>query len=735
MKTHLTVHMIANAHLDPVWLWSWQRGSDEALATCRAACDLLDEYPDVVFTRGEAWAYEQVRQFDPPLLARIAGHIAAGRWEATGGWWVQSDTNVPAAEALRMNIRLGRAWFREHLGLQDFPVAYLVDSFGHGSYLPRILQDSGQRYFVMMRPGPHERPLPSALFRWRSPDGAEVLTFRIVGGYLSAGPDLRRHIQRAIDGAPPDIGHVMCFFGVGDHGGGPTRAAVEWIRAQRDFAPGVRLEFSSPTRFFAAVESRREACPMVSGELEPHAIGCYSVCGDLKREVRAAEQAAIDVERLLDRCGNPAEHKRLLRELEEIWRIVCFNQFHDIVTGSSVREAVREQRAQAGEARQRIERLVHARLRAPDGPAAGCNLPGQRLHLVNRSGRQWTGLAEAEVWTDWRRWEHHLEAADGRVVPCQCAASAALTPWTADGIPRLLIPLNLEPDEHRILRIVPGVAEAALAGEAPRFDAGMLENGLLRVELGRWGVMQIYDVARGPGWAMIAAPLSFECRADDSDTWSHGIERYAGPVLGTVEFEAPVLAASGPLRTTARMAGRVGQSPLMLFVSLERGAKVVHLRLDAMYQERQTLLKAVFSPHFGVRQRLDRVAGGWQERALDGKEYALHHAIATESQLVGAMGLILPDSFAVECGPGAVRPTLIRNSLYAYDRNPPADARTDPRLLERPGTDEGPQSIRLGVAIGEAAKPESLEAVLDCYQRPPHAWDDYGGGARLARFE
>jgi alpha-mannosidase len=89
-SSQVIVHMIGNAHLDPVWLWHWQRGADECLATCRAACDLLDDYPEVIFTRGEAWAYEQVRTLDPELFERIRGHIRGGRWAVVNGWWVST---------------------------------------------------------------------------------------------------------------------------------------------------------------------------------------------------------------------------------------------------------------------------------------------------------------------------------------------------------------------------------------------------------------------------------------------------------------------------------------------------------------------------------------------------------------------------------------------------------------------------------------------------------------------
>ena len=35
------IHLIGNAHLDPVWLWQWQEGFAEVKATFRSALDRM----------------------------------------------------------------------------------------------------------------------------------------------------------------------------------------------------------------------------------------------------------------------------------------------------------------------------------------------------------------------------------------------------------------------------------------------------------------------------------------------------------------------------------------------------------------------------------------------------------------------------------------------------------------------------------------------------------------------
>ena len=114
----LTIHMIGNAHLDPVWQWRWPAGLDEAIATCRSACDFLDEYPELYITRGEAWVHAQIQKLHPRLFARIAKHAEAGRWCVVHGWWVQPDCNLPRAESFRKHAELGNKFFQEAMGIK-----------------------------------------------------------------------------------------------------------------------------------------------------------------------------------------------------------------------------------------------------------------------------------------------------------------------------------------------------------------------------------------------------------------------------------------------------------------------------------------------------------------------------------------------------------------------------------------------------------------------------------------
>jgi alpha-mannosidase len=246
------IHLIFNAHIDPIWLWPLQAALDEVLATCRSACDRLDAHPDLTFSRGEAWVYHQIERLDPALFRRITRYIKQGRWEIVGGWWIQPDCNLPSGFAFRRQIEEGKRYFLDRFG--HFPeIAFNVDSFGHAATLPGYLRTAGQRYYIMMRPQEREMALPARLFRWRGYEGGpEVITFRIASSYTTRELNLE-HIRACLEGLPKEVEDTMCFVGVGDHGGGPTERQIAWLRQHWNAFEGHTFLFSTPARYFKAV--------------------------------------------------------------------------------------------------------------------------------------------------------------------------------------------------------------------------------------------------------------------------------------------------------------------------------------------------------------------------------------------------------------------------------------------------------------------------------------------------
>ncbi|MBU7004270.1 MAG: alpha-mannosidase, partial [Theionarchaea archaeon] len=332
------IHMIGNAHLDPVWLWVWQDGLEVAQKTCRDAVDLLDKHPGYKFSRSSAAVYKWVESTDPELFSRIKEHVGGGRWNIVNGWWVQPDCNIPCGESLVRQGLYGQLYFKERFGRRA-KVGFNVDTFGHCGTLPQILRKLGLNYYVFMRPDPREKTLPSNLFWWQSPDGSRVLTDRIDSYGAGDLEDLDRKFKRSTARSRESGLDSMCFYGHGDHGGGPTEEMVKKIEDMKNEVQEFVVDFSTPDEFFQALESHLPEFPVVVDDLQHHSRGCYTVVSDIKRANRMLESSLVSAEKFCSMAslhlGVPYPREILRRS----WETLLFHQFHDIMGGTSIKPA------------------------------------------------------------------------------------------------------------------------------------------------------------------------------------------------------------------------------------------------------------------------------------------------------------------------------------------------------------------------------------------------------------
>ena len=311
------IYVICNSHLDPVWLWNRSSGRSAWLNTMHSVARIMEEEADLKFTCSSAALYRYIEERDPALFNKIAAWVKCGRWEITGGWEVQSDVILSRPETLIHQALSAREYFCNRFGV-EVKTGYCVDSFGHTSGLPKILNASGFTHYVYSRS--QETP---GVFNWRSDDGSSVTALHILNSYgTGAGMDF---LKRAFDKhlASP-LEHQTMFFGVGDHGGGISRKELAFIR---EMQKQYDVVFSTLTEYFEVIKDM--PLETVTGELGPVFKGCYSNCHEVKRKIARATRRMIAAEKLGVKAG----------ELREAWNELCFNHFHDILPGTSVREA------------------------------------------------------------------------------------------------------------------------------------------------------------------------------------------------------------------------------------------------------------------------------------------------------------------------------------------------------------------------------------------------------------
>ena len=196
------VHLICNAHIDPIWQWDWQEGVSATLSTFQSAVDLCEEF-DYIFCHNEVTVYKYVEEYAPALFERIRALVKAGKWHIMGGWYLQPDCNMPSGESFVRQIREGHRYFKEKFGVTP-KTAINFDPFGHTVGLVQIVKKCGQDSYMFMRPYPSEMELPAEQFVWQGLDGSEITAVR-TGPYNSPLGSSAEVIRARAEGKDGDV--------------------------------------------------------------------------------------------------------------------------------------------------------------------------------------------------------------------------------------------------------------------------------------------------------------------------------------------------------------------------------------------------------------------------------------------------------------------------------------------------------------------------------------------------
>lgn len=381
--------MIGNAHLDPVWLWRWQDGFSEILATYRSALDRLYEFPETKFTSACAVYYQWIEKMAPDMFAEIQEMVKQGRWEIVGGWFLQPDCNIPSGESFMRHTLISQRYFKEKFGVTA-TTGYNVDSFGHNAGIPKILRAGGMENYVFMRPSLTEQGRTESVFWWESDDGSRVAAFRIPIRYNLNATSVHQ-LEQIIDKANAENQDMMAFYGVGNHGGGPT------IRMLHSFNEMDRKELRYETVGAYFDKVRNDDLPTIQGELQHHARGCYSAESSIKKGNRKCEENLIAAERLCLMANRLTGAKYPAKKLNKAWKNVLFNQFHDIMGGCCVRTAYQDASYLHGEAMSITEQEINVAMQNIAwhiDTLQGETLPSYKYDLHNKG--------------QWAIWEHEV---------------------------------------------------------------------------------------------------------------------------------------------------------------------------------------------------------------------------------------------------------------------------------------------------------------------------------------
>ncbi|HPT85182.1 MAG TPA: glycoside hydrolase family 38 C-terminal domain-containing protein [Bacillota bacterium] len=654
-------YAIGNAHLDPVWQWRWTEGYAEAKATFRSALDRIKEFGDFVFTCSSASVYAYIEESAPEMFEEIKRRVAEGRWVIVGGWWVQPDCNLPSGEAYCRQSLYSQRYFKSRFGVTA-RVGYNVDSFGHNYMLPQILKKSGMDYYVFMRPGEHEKHLETDLFRWTSPDGSSVLAYRLGEPYCAnfdTDEELERSLRRSEANHRPDRPERMFFYGVGNHGGGPTVKNIEALIRLRESGKA-EVIFCGPDRFFEDVQKRYGSeIPAYTDDLQHHASGCYSAVSEIKAlnrrcemELLAAEVYSVLAAKLLGR-DIPND------KLEQAWRNVLFNQFHDSLGGCSIREVYDDARIFAGEPLAIAAKLENAALQSISWAVDTMKFHTP-IFVFNPHPWEVTQLVRVN-----HRYRGGVTAPDGRRIPAQYIRSST-EPCT--GQPDLIF-LATVPAYGFAVYDVHGSPDAEPEVEPPRASGNVLENAYLRFEFEpHTGYMRsMYDKIAGR--ELLSGMGAVPVVVDEfyHDTWSHGKNFFDKDIARFSDAEITVL-ENGPVRATLKVESRYNKSTLTQYFSLDYASRTLSVSAKVDWHEKHKMLKLRWPVAVKEPCAFYEVPFGWIERPCDGEEEPGQQWVAVRGKDFG-MALLNDSKYSFSIKGCELNLTVVRSPIYGDHGN------------------------------------------------------------------
>lgn len=692
-----TLFMVGNAHIDPVWLWRWQDGYSEIRASFRSALDRMKEYPEFVFTSASASCYEWIERNDPAMFEEIRERVAEGRWCLAGGMWVQPDCNHPSGESFARHVLYSQRYFLEKFG-RIATTGYNVDSFGHTGSLPKILRMAGMDSYVFLRPGSHEKNYPAWVFRWEGPEGQSVKAARIPFEYCTWGKELSAHVKRCA-GEVRDSQGLMCFYGVGNHGGGPTKENLDSIR-ELDGKDGVKLLMSSPDDYFAQVST--EGLPTVNGDLLHHASGCYSAHSGIKQWNRQAENRLTTAEKWSLFAAWLQNKDYPQKDYERAWKKVLFNQFHDILAGTSIIEACEDAREDYGFAlslsAEHLNDALQAIMRDIDIPFVEGALPFVVFNTQGFDTRYPVSLEIAAL-----KGPMKLVDSQGQEVVYQLSAASA----AARGRAKLNFIADLPAMGWQVYTLIPA-AEQAEEKQDVQDESLILENNLLKAAFDPVSGHLSTLLHKESDVQMLRSQAFLSVREDTSDTWSHMVFSYPHEV-GRMLLEDIRVSASGPLFKTISAKYIYNKSSLIIDYTLYQGIGQVFTRWRLNWQETQKVLKYCLPLAHHHCHTSAQAPYGSADRHLNGEEYPMQQWLDISGitpgpeQVITGLSVLNDAKTSYSAVSRSMEITLARSAYYANH---------DPFVVEEgmdyPLVDQGLQTFHLSL-LPHAGRPENSQ--------------------------
>jgi alpha-mannosidase len=630
-----SIAAVGNSHIDMAWLWPWTETVEVVRNTFGTALQLMREYPDFKFTASTAQAYEWIEEKYPAMFQEIQQRVKEGRWEVIGGMWVEPDLNMPDGESLVRQVLYGKRYFQQKFG-KDINIGWNPDSFGYNWQLPQIYKRSGIDYFVTQKLlwASEFTKFPYRLFWWQAPDGSRLLTYfpsdyanqidpqKMARDSATYGPMMWKY-NGGSNSAPAGGLDMMYLYGVGDHGGGPTRqdldTALRWRKGALVYP---QINFSTAGQYFADLEKNKSKLkiPTWDGELYfQYHRGVQTTQSEEKRGNRQNEELVLNAEKvasidtlfggpsgLSHKCAHCAHWGGYPQQNFDIaWKNILFNQFHDILPGSGIHinyvDAARKYAVAS-----RIDNDIIQR--GLKDIASRVLSDGVSVLVFNPLSWTRTGEVEFEVQFPTGVKDVSAVEAGGTTIPME-----VLNYDWSTGLMRVrLLATNIPPIGYELVRLVqqanPPSAKTTLIA-----SADSLENEFIRLQVDpKTGcITSIYDkvnilealalpvqsegspVASPDGLPCANLLQAFVDKPKRWDAWNIDAD-FVKQHWDLMQADEVKLVEPGPLRAVIRVRHHFQKSSFVQDITMYRGVPRVDVHMQADWHEQHILLKVAF---------------------------------------------------------------------------------------------------------------------------------------------
>lgn len=746
------LHLICNAHIDPVWQWKWDEGLAAVLSTFRVAAEFCEEFDNYVFNHNEAMLYQWIEEYDPTLFKRIQKLVQAGKWHIMGGWYLQPDCNMPCGESIVRQIIYGQKFFRDKFGVSP-NAAVNVDSFGHSRGLVQILAKCGYDAYLYLRPTP-DTGIPEGIngqnFLWVGYDGSKILTHHFDWGYNTLLGTAGKAVEQYVNSHTEDKAYLMCW-GVGNHGGGPSRRDIIDINELIEHvSEKSTIMHSTPEKYVSEVE--RVDLPLWDGDLNPVNVGSITSMHSIKSLHRKLEGRLAVSEKLSVLCEKNGMIAYPGEKIHEAYEDLMFSEFHDSLPGTMIRAAEKDTVQKLDHGLEICEKIITKAffaLSADQPRATGTDIP---IIIVNPHPYEITDDFECEYMLQNQNWGNNYTVAtvyDGdKPLPSQMEKEGSNMPL--DWRKKISFHGTLKPMcANRFdckLRIVDDNPRTVKA--TSQVDPFVFENDYMKVVLDpSTGSITEY-VVNGRNYAAhgLGELLVYE---DCPNPWRLRETLYHGKLLGKFKplsrKEAAVFAGtnekeicpinvidSGEVRTFVEVLLGYNTSRARLLYVFSNHSKEFDINLTLYWNEKDTLLKLNVPNSFDDPQYIGEDMFGVKPINNDYEQVAHKWVMACENDR--AMAVINQTCYGLDTDREGVRLSLLRSPAYSCHDIGDRVLMEDPCFHHRMDQNESEFRFRVLAGEKESVLPETDKAA-QYINEAPVAISYFPGGEGKSNFK